>query len=426
MHLFRTILRTVFNKGAGSLISFFIVMLCSKQMGAVGRGEISLLVLNITVILLFNDLIGGGALVFLIPRNKLYNLLLPAWIWGVCCGLAFPTLFLLLGHTNGTTLFYLVSLSVFLNLSSINTAALNGKEKIRETNIVSLCQVLILAFILSGLIFIGGWNEPGAYYLSLLISYILSFFLSLYFLRKEIRISPFQNRAKLFRQMIRTGFYVQLGNAVQLLNYRISFYLLDYFFPKEGTAMVGVYATGASVCESVWVISNGISMVQYARIANMKVRKDAQDLSISLSKISFLATLLVMIILVLLPSVLFTSIFGSDFLLLPEVIRLLSIGICSFGLSCIYSHYFSGIGKMQISSYSSVVGLCVTVLAGFILVPRYGIYGAALTACCSYLSSAIYLLLKFRNETGRGLGFLLFSYRDLFSSIKSLGTYVRD
>jgi O-antigen/teichoic acid export membrane protein len=401
-------------------------MLCSRQMGAVGRGEISLLVLNITVILLFNDLIGGGALVFLIPRNKLYNLLLPAWIWGVCCGAVFPCLFLLLGHTSGTTLFYLVSLSIFLNLSSINTAALNGKEKIRETNIVSLSQVIVLALLLTGLIFITGWKDPTAYYFSLLLSYVFSFCLSLFFLRKEITASPFQNSARLFRQMIRTGFYVQLGNAVQLLNYRISFYLLDYFFPKEGTAMVGVYATGASVCESVWVISNGISMVQYARIANMKVRKDAQDLSISLSRISFLATLLVMIILVFLPSGLFAAIFGSDFNLLPDVIRLLSLGICSFGLSCIYSHYFSGIGKMHISSYSSVVGLCVTVAAGFMLVPRYGIYGAALTACCSYLASAIYLTIKFRNETGRSFGYLLFSYKGLFSSIKSLGTYVRD
>jgi O-antigen/teichoic acid export membrane protein len=426
MHLLRTIIRTVFNKGAGSLISFLIVILTTQTMGAAGRGEISLLVLYITIILLINDLIGGGALVFLVPRHKLYTLLIPSWGWGILCGLACPLLFLFARRMGSEEYIYLSLLSVFLNLSSINTAALNGKEKIRETNIVSLLQLVVLAIMLIVMIGPLHHRNPSAYYLSLLISYAFGFALSLFFLLHDIKRAPVQNPGRLFRQMIRTGFYVQLGNAVQLLNYRAGFLLLVYFFPLTGTAMVGVYATGAAVCESVWVISNGISMVQYARIANMKSRREAQDLSISLSKISFVATLGVMCILVLIPSPLFCSIFGPDFSQLHSVTLLLSLGICAFGLSCIYSHYFSGIGKMHISSYSSVVGFSITLLAGVLLIPHYGIYGAALTACCSYLASAIYLTIRFRQETGRSYSELLLSYTGLVSSIKTLGSNVRN
>ena len=421
MHLFKTILRTVFTKGASSVINFLIVILTAKFMGAEGRGEISLIILNITVILLINDLIGGAALVFLVPRYKLYSLLVPSWLWGVLCGLVFPLFFYFFGNSTRHEYIFITLLSIFLNLSSINSVVLNGKEKIRESNIVSIFQVLILLVCLSFFIFFLHHKAPSAFYLALLTSYGLSFALGLFFLRKDIIIAPIRHFGRLFKQMSRSGFFVQLGNAVQLLNYRLSFYLIDHFFPLAGKAMVGVYSTGTSVCESVWVISNGISMVQYARISNMKDRKQAQELTVSLSKISFLATVLAMSVLLLLPSSLFRFVFGPDFTELPAIIFMLSAGITVFGLTCIYSHYFSGIGKMHISSYSSVVGFAVTLIAGFLLVPRYGIRGAAITACCSYLASSAYLLIRFHTESGRSYASLLLSYKNIFSSLKTPG-----
>jgi O-antigen/teichoic acid export membrane protein len=395
-------------------------------MGAEGRGEISIIVLNITVILLINDLIGGGALVFLVPRYKLYSLLVPAWIWGLICGLVFPLFYYFLGGASPREYLCLAALSILLNLSSVNGVVLNGKEKIRESNLLSIIQVLTLLGCLSFFIFYLHHRSPSAYYLALMVSYGISFFLGLFFLRKEIVIAPIRHSGRLIRQMSRSGFYVQLGNAVQLLNYRLSFYMIDHFFPVAGKAMVGVYATGTSVCESVWVISNGISMVQYARIANMKDRRNAQELTVSLSKLSFLATLLVMIVLVLLPSGLFRLVFGPDFSELPSILLTLSAGITAFGLTGIYSHYFSGIGKMHISSYSSVVGFVVTLLAGFILIPKYGIQGAAITACASYLASAIYLLIRFHLESGRSYAHLLVSYKNIFSTLKNPGYDVRN
>jgi O-antigen/teichoic acid export membrane protein len=426
MHLFKTILRTVFTKGASSVISFLIVILTARYMGAEGRGEISLIVLNITLILLVNDLIGGAALVFLVPRYKLYSLLIPAWIWGVLCGFVFPGLFYVFGSVTQKEYLCLSALSIFLNLSSINSIVLNGKEKIKENNLVSVVQVVTLLVCLAIFIFFLNHRTPFSYYLALLASYGISFGLSLFFLRKEIIVAPIRHLGRLIRQMSRSGFYVQLGNTVQLLNYRLGFYLIDHFFPHVGKAMVGVYATGTSVCESVWVISNGISMVQYARISNMKDRKHAQELTVSLSKISFLATLAVMIVLVLLPSDLFRFIFGPDFAGLPSILLTLSAGITAFGLTCIYSHYFSGIGKMHISSYSSVVGFAITLVAGFLLVPRYGIQGAAMTACASYLASALYLLVRFHMESGYSYVDLLLRYKNLFSSIKNRGYDVRN
>ncbi|HXC07055.1 MAG TPA: polysaccharide biosynthesis C-terminal domain-containing protein [Bacteroidia bacterium] len=426
MHLFKSILKTVIAKGAGSVISFLIVILTAKLTGAVGRGHISMMVLNITVILLVNDLIGGGALVFLVPRHPLPHLLIPSWFWGIGCGTLFPIFFYLFGSCSRPEYMYLTALSIFLNLSSINSVVLNGKEKIRAGNIIALSQLISLFLLLLVFLLFRHWRTPEAYYLALLISYIISFLMSLTLLWEELHVRVEVNYRRLMRDLIRRGFYVQLGNAVQLLNYRLSFYMLKFFFPLQGDVLVGIYSTGASVGESVWVISNGISLVQYARIANMSNRKDAQELSAGLSKISWLATLGAVLILAVLPASFFGAVFGPEFAPLHHLILLLSAGIAAFGLSCIYSHYFSGIGKMHVSSYSSLVGFAVTVVAGLMLIPAYGIYGAAITACCSYLASALFLLIRFRNECRYPYSFLLFSYKNLFSFIKESSAYVRN
>ena len=62
------IIQTIFSKGIISIINFLIVILTAKFTGSEGRGQMSLMYLNVTLILMINDLIGGSALVYLIPK----------------------------------------------------------------------------------------------------------------------------------------------------------------------------------------------------------------------------------------------------------------------------------------------------------------------------------------------------------------------
>jgi O-antigen/teichoic acid export membrane protein len=425
--LFNTIVKTVFTKGISAVISFLIVIITAHVMGANGRGDISLFVLNITVVLLVSDLLGGGALVYLIPRYKLLNILAPAWIWGILCGIGGPLLFVLFMDNeevyNLQTMALFVLSSIFLNLSSTTSVALNGKEKIRENNIVSFLQVFSLLFFLGLGIFVFHLTTPLIFYAALFLSYFISFLLSMYFLRTDLKAGPQLFSLSLIREMATKGFHVQSGNAIQLLNYRVALYLLYHF---QNKAQVGIYATGASVCESVWVISNGISMVQYARIANMKDKDEAIELSAWLAKISFLLTVGALLILLCLPSVLFISIFGHDFPGLPHIILLLSGGIGLFGLTCMYAHYFSGLGKLQVGAFSSVVGFVVTLIAGFLLIPRFGISGAALTASASYTASSLFLIIRFKQDSRKSYAHLLLSYSGMFNFVRKLKANVRD
>jgi len=414
--MFKKIIQTIFSKGIVSILNFIIVMLTAKYTGAVGRGEISLMYLNITLVLMVNDLIGGSALVYLIPKIGVKKIVLPAFIVAVCSGILLPLLLNTYHQYSTQQLLWFVSLSLTLNLSSIANVFLNGLNKIKFTNLFSVIQTVLIFLALCFFIFSLHQNSSTVYFASLLIGFSVNFLLSFIILFPHlfpIEKTPVFNTMK---EILSYGFIVQAGNLIQLLNYRISYYLIDVFYPEKGKFMLGVFSTGSSVAESAWVIMNGISMVQYAAISNNDpTDKKSISFSLQLAKLSLILTAFFMLIIIFIPNSLFIYFFGKDFTEMQEVIKILSPGIIIMGFTGIYSHYFAGIGLMKVSTYASLTALFVSVLAGIILIPILGLYGAAFSMVLSYFTSSIYLILKFRAKTNCTLNEQFFDFKNVFT-----------
>ena len=135
---------------------------------------------------------------------------------------------------------------------------------------------------------------------------------------------------------------MQLSSIIQLFNYRLNYYLINYFYSK---ALLGVFTIGVQVSEGFWLISKSIATVQYARIANSTDADYAKILTIKFIKITFAATLLTLVPLLLLPANFFTYIFGKEFGYVKNIILLMSAGILALAVNSIFSHFYSGTGK---------------------------------------------------------------------------------
>jgi O-antigen/teichoic acid export membrane protein len=380
------IIQTIFSKGIISIINFLIVILTAKFTGSEGRGQMSLMYLNVTLILMINDLIGGSALVYLIPKLKARRLVLPSYSIAIISGFLLPFIFnLYLGYDFKDYLWF-TFLSLTLNLSSVSNMFLNGLEKIKHNNIANIIQTLTLFF-----------------------NFIYSFIQ----LRKDIFPIEKANFFSICKEILSYGFIVQAGNAIQLLNYRLSYYLLDHFFPVQGKQYVGVFSTGSSVAEAVWVIMNGISMVQYATLANNDNKQFAISYSIKLSKICFILTTFAVLVLLLMPNTVFIYLFGQDFSEMRNVIMLISPGIVLMGFTGIYSHYFAGIGMMKVSTQASLLAFAVTAICGIIFIPKFGIEGAAYTSCLSYIISSLYLIVSFKIKTKASITEQFFTFNNI-------------
>ena len=79
----------------------------------------------------------------------------------------------------------------------------------------------------------------------------------------------------------------------------------------------------------------------------------------------------------------------------PSIIALLLLGIIPLSGALALSAYFAGIHKIHINLYGSCIGLMVSLLLNILLIPTYGIRGAAISSILSYVSTALYYYILF-------------------------------
>ena len=395
--MFRNILNTLGTKFLSAAISFLIVILTSHLLGAEAVGTIGLIILGITIILLISNFIGGSALIYLTPRINPYQLLVLSYIWSFISGILVTYILYAFYLIPREYAIHILSLSIINSLASVNLNIILGKEKIKTFNIVTLSQIVIQFAVLALLLLLIHNRSIFSFILSLYFGYGSGFIISLIFILPVIYKQQNTNNEQLttnlvLKEILKFGSFAQFSNIIQLLNYRLNYYLINFYFNK---AMLGVFSLGVQLSEGLWLISKSMATVQFARISNSTDAEYSRQLTIRFLKISFLATLLTLIPLVLLPVNFYRFVFGHEFGNVRYVIMFMAVGIIAVAVNSMLSHFFSGTGRPYINTIGSAIGLVFTLGLGLILIPRYGIYGAALTASVSYLTSLIFQFIAF-------------------------------
>lgn len=401
----KLILHTFSTRLIGSILNFILALITAKYLGDIGRGTISLVVLNISVIMMVNNFVGGSALVYLIPKYGIGKTLLPSYIWALASVFAvyfIITLFNLNPKEFNTDLLYLSLIQAFL---SINLMTLLAKEKIVAHNVSALFNVLLLFGGVIIYFFVLNHQTVSSFINALYIGYSVAALISFITLIPTINFTIPRKILSVSSELFKYGLLVQVANIVQLFNYRFGYYLLENNFTL-GTAMVGVYSIAVSFAEAFWLISKSIATVQYSKIANSNDDEYSVNLTIKLAKNSLIVTIILLIPVFIIPNSFFVWLLNEDFIEVKKIILMLSPGILFISFSTIFTHYFSGIGKHQVNTIGSTIGFIVTLIAGLIIIPRMGVTGAAITASLSYIVSSIYTTIRFIKHTNKPFSLL--------------------
>ncbi|MCQ2302345.1 MAG: polysaccharide biosynthesis C-terminal domain-containing protein [Bacteroidales bacterium] len=398
--MFKKILNTFGTKILAAIINFMIAVVLSQTIGDTGKGTQALLLSTITFILIFSDIVCGESIVFLTPHHKFKHLLVPSALWatfiavimGFSIGWFYPKL-------DSQLIVHVAILSLISSLSGINFRYLIGKEEIKKANYNTLLQPVLIIVVLIIYYIVLKRTDIYGYIIGLYAAYGGSFLLGIWMLRDEYaHLQFFQSTdyRGVLKDLFKYGFLNQTGHFVQFFNLRLSYYLLDYYI-DEGR--VGVFSNAVSLAEAIWIISNSIALVQYARIANANDRAYAQRLTLNLGKICLAISALAVVVLVALPSSFYAFVFGPQFSEVASILRWLAPGVLLYCIFLILGHYYSGIGRYQMNTYAALCGLVATFAFGFTLIPRYDVVGAALTSSLSYIVNAIFLLCFFIKES---------------------------
>lgn len=410
--MIKTISNTTFTIGAISVLNFVLITLVSNFLFKEGVAEMGLIVLGISFIVMINNLVGGSSLVYLASRESLFTLLIVSYSWAVVSSLLMGMILFIFNLVPYEYLFWVILIGFLECLFSIHNQIYIGKEDMKSHNSLKLFHkiIQIILFVLIGI-------TIRNFIISLLISYVFMLIFSFY---KMIQINDSYkvNEPKnVFKKAFNYGFQIQSSNIIQLINYRFLYYIIE----KTMGDVLGIFIVAVQLAESLWIPSKALAIIQYGKVANEKSEEFKKSLSFKFMKISFLATLILTIILLLLPDSFILFVFGKSITGTKPIILALSMGILAISVAQSFSHYLSGKGLYHYLFKASVIGLITLLVSSMLMFTKYQLIGAGLATSLSYLASTLYLGRSFIKESSSTLKDFVISKADIVN-IKSLFT----
>ena len=403
--MLKKIIGTTGTRILNAFFALIILYLIANYIGSEGMGVIGLIILDITIIQLAIDLVAGSALIYFASRTNLAKLLVPAYLWiGLVIAL-FYFLFILANAWFPSIIavalpqgyaIHILLLALLSGLMITHYNLLLGKERIKTYNILFTVQIsmVLLAFLYQ--LFVAQNSKVEAYLFGLYLGYgtaAVAGFLAVIFKSGQLTLSGWQRST---REVLKYGMVTQMANILNIGNNRISFYIIRHF---SGFAALGVYNAGIQLTEGLRVIGQSIAVVQFSTISNTDEPEYARTLTIRLMKLSVLLTALALLVLLIIPENIYSLLLTNDFSGVKPVIIALSPGVMALAINNIFSHYFSGMGNPKINLHAKITGLVFTLVLLFILIPAFGIVGAALTASVSYTATVIHQYIVFKKQT---------------------------
>ena len=405
--MFKKILGTGAARAVNVLTQLATLIMGTRYLGAAEWGKAFIAQTDITFLLIGIELIAGSGLVYFTPRKKLNTLMTISYGWIAIVMLFYIVLFNLLHFfpwvysiipQHYSTL--ILTMTFVYSLHEFNLNHFLGKEKVATYNWLFLTQILTQVSMMAVLIFALNLRTAKALLYSQLCGYTLATLIGWILLLPSLKQEEREPLKDSIQEMLHYGAFMQLSTLVSTLNKRLSLYLLNTHCDERS---IGVYASGTQVTEGVNIVSQSIGLVEFSALSNTEKAQRASQLTLRFMKLSVSLTFLALFVICLLPTAFFEWVFSGEFADIRPVILLMAPGIVFFSAHTILANYFSGTGKPKYNLYASLIGLSVTLVSAFILIPLLGIRGAAITTSLTYLTLFIYQWMIFHRLTGSKL-----------------------
>lgn len=194
------------------------------------------------------------------------------------------------------------------------------------------------------------------------------------------------------------GFKANLGPITQFLNYKIDIFILNFF---TSVTVTGVYVVAVTLAEKLFLISGAISTILFPRLSQLSSDEfSKKELTPFVSRMVLLLTVMAALGLSVFAYSIIKYLFGSEFLGSLYPLFILIPGVIIISVAKIWANDIAARGKPEINMYISMITLIFNALGNIIMIPRFGMNGAALTTTLAYLVSSVLTLIYYNKLTG--------------------------
>jgi len=193
------------------------------------------------------------------------------------------------------------------------------------------------------------------------------------------------------------GWKAHLGNILAFVNYKADMFLANLFL---GPAAVGIYVVAVALAEKLWLISQAVSTVLLPRLAQLSSDEaKRKQLTPLVARWVLTVTLLGALAVAAIAGPLIGSLFGADYsdALIP--LWILLPGIVLMSASRVLANDIAARGRPELNMYTAMVVVAVNVAGNLILIPLYGLTGAAAATTIAYLLNVVLRLIIYGRFT---------------------------
>lgn len=202
-------------------------------------------------------------------------------------------------------------------------------------------------------------------------------------------------------KLIKGGFFPMLSLLMATLNYRVDVIMLN---GKVYDTAIGIYSIGVTVAERVWMIPDAMKGVMLSHLAK---GKDANETAFVIRMCNTGCMALILGIIAL-GKPFISWVFGAEYQGAYQITLILLLGVFSMIYYKAIANYNIAMGKQFISFVLLTVSVLSNVIANYILIPIWGIYGAGIASVISYTLCGILFIILFCRETKIPFGNMLF------------------
>lgn len=217
------------------------------------------------------------------------------------------------------------------------------------------------------------------------------------------------------QKLVGYGISAFIGNLMVSAVFRLDTFIIGYL---QGMQQVGLYSVAVSFAEMALMVPGALGVSLFTHLPASGPEEQMLILA-RFSRGILLIALLVAIIIFAGGYPLVVLLMGRSYA--PSVLPLLLLlpGVVTMSVNYVYSNYFSATGRPAVTAICFSAGVAANIGLNFLLVPSYGINGAAIASSISYSVITLLFILQLQHRQGLTVAGLLLIRREDLVPVKN-------
>lgn len=238
------------------------------------------------------------------------------------------------------------------------------------------------------------WQLDMVYFaLLILLEYILFFLIIRINEDHKLKLPNAYIRKKITPSLLKEGIPLMLAAITTTLYLKI-----DQLFIASlaNNSDVGIYASSARISEFLYAVPVIISNVFFPKLMKAFSKENVDKLLYQMFSIVIILALICVFLITIFSDVIIDVMYGKEYMEASRILRIHAWSIILMSLLVTSSKYIIKINRQDIIFKRELMGLTTNVLLNFLLIPKYGIVGAAWATLISYSVSSLFSNLFFK------------------------------